>query len=222
MKKFEKAKALLSNKNGKPSYENVLEAALDEFLKDHDPENRKQRRDERKEKAEARTKSGGRAAKNDLAIADPRGARQSMFRRGSAANRIAPLHSRRHSRRRLRAGQEPLHLHRLDRKAVRGHAQSSNRSHRTVRAGRHGHTRQSPASLRETQQARSRAGPGREHDPAFSRERIEDIVPGIRGATIGPATSPTPHCPAVPVLSAGPAARGHDVRSYSRIARDFG
>ena len=51
MKKFEKVKALLSNKNGKPSYEFVLEAALDEFLKDHDPENRKQRRDERKEKS---------------------------------------------------------------------------------------------------------------------------------------------------------------------------
>jgi 5-methylcytosine-specific restriction endonuclease McrA len=56
MKKFEKAKALLSNKNGKPSYEFVLEAALDEFLKDHDPENREQRREERKEKANAKSK----------------------------------------------------------------------------------------------------------------------------------------------------------------------
>jgi len=63
MKKFERAKALLSNKNGKLSYEAVFEAALDEFLKDHDPESRKQRREERKEKAEARTKSGERAAK---------------------------------------------------------------------------------------------------------------------------------------------------------------
>jgi hypothetical protein len=63
MKKFEKAKALLSNKNGSLSYEAVLEAALDEFLKDHDPVSRKQRREERKEKAEAKTKSGERAAK---------------------------------------------------------------------------------------------------------------------------------------------------------------
>ena len=56
MKKFERAKALLSNRNGKPSYESVLEAALDEFLKDHDPENRRQRREERKEKAVAKEK----------------------------------------------------------------------------------------------------------------------------------------------------------------------
>jgi len=63
MKKFERAKALLSNRNGKPSYEAVLEAALDEFLKDHDPGEREQRREERREKAEARTKSGERAAK---------------------------------------------------------------------------------------------------------------------------------------------------------------
>ncbi len=53
MKKFEKAKALLSNKNGAVSYEAVLEAALDEFLKDHDPEERNKRREERKQKAEA-------------------------------------------------------------------------------------------------------------------------------------------------------------------------
>ena len=57
MKKFEKARALLSNRNGKPSFEAVLEAALDEFLKDHDPEQRKRRREKRKQKAEARTKS---------------------------------------------------------------------------------------------------------------------------------------------------------------------
>ena len=56
MKKFERAKALLSNRNGKPSYEAVLEAALDEFLKGHDPENRRQRREERKEKAVAKEK----------------------------------------------------------------------------------------------------------------------------------------------------------------------
>jgi hypothetical protein len=63
MKKFERARALLSNKNGSLSYEAVLEAALDEFLKDHDPEQRKQRREERNEKTEARTESEGRVAK---------------------------------------------------------------------------------------------------------------------------------------------------------------
>jgi len=52
MKKFERAKALLSNKNGNPSYEAVLEAALDEFLKDRDPENRKRRREQRERKRE--------------------------------------------------------------------------------------------------------------------------------------------------------------------------
>jgi 5-methylcytosine-specific restriction endonuclease McrA len=54
MKKFEKTRALLSNKLGKPSYEAVLETALDEFLKHHDPENRKQRREGRRN--EAKTK----------------------------------------------------------------------------------------------------------------------------------------------------------------------
>ena len=66
MKKFEKAKALLSNKNGKPSYEAVLEAALDEFLKDHDPDQRKQRREEREQKTEAKTKSGDRVARRNV------------------------------------------------------------------------------------------------------------------------------------------------------------
>jgi 5-methylcytosine-specific restriction endonuclease McrA len=49
MKKLEKAKALLSNKTSGLSYEFVLEAALDEFLKDHDPKERKIRRDAREE-----------------------------------------------------------------------------------------------------------------------------------------------------------------------------
>jgi hypothetical protein len=49
MKKLEKARALLSNKTSGLSYEFVLEAALDEFLKDHDPEERKKRRENRKE-----------------------------------------------------------------------------------------------------------------------------------------------------------------------------
>jgi 5-methylcytosine-specific restriction endonuclease McrA len=63
MMKFDKARALLSNKNGKPSYEAVLEAALDEFLKDHDPEQREQRREERREKFESRTNTGNRVSK---------------------------------------------------------------------------------------------------------------------------------------------------------------
>ncbi len=53
VKKLEKAKALLSNGRGDLSYERVLEAALDEFLKDHDPEERNKRREERKQKAAA-------------------------------------------------------------------------------------------------------------------------------------------------------------------------
>jgi hypothetical protein len=63
MKKLEKARAFLSNTNGNLSYEFVLEAALDEFLKDHDPEERKRRREERKQEAEARTKSAESAEK---------------------------------------------------------------------------------------------------------------------------------------------------------------
>jgi hypothetical protein len=59
MKKLERARALLSNRSGALSYEAVLEAALDEFLKDHDPEERKRRREERKQEAEAKTKSAG-------------------------------------------------------------------------------------------------------------------------------------------------------------------
>jgi 5-methylcytosine-specific restriction endonuclease McrA len=60
MKKFERAMALLSNRNGAMSYEAVLEAALDELLKDHDPDERRKRREERKVKADARTKTGNR------------------------------------------------------------------------------------------------------------------------------------------------------------------
>jgi 5-methylcytosine-specific restriction endonuclease McrA len=68
MKKIERARALLSNTNGNPSYEFVLEAALDEFLNDHDPEERSKRREERKQKAEAKTESGEREARS---VVDP-------------------------------------------------------------------------------------------------------------------------------------------------------
>jgi hypothetical protein len=66
MKKLEKARALLSNVNGNLSYEFVLEAALDEFLKDHDPEERDKRREERKQKAEASHKLENRGAKKTV------------------------------------------------------------------------------------------------------------------------------------------------------------
>ena len=67
MKKFEKAKALLSNGRGDLSYECVLEAALDEFLKDHDPEERKHRREERNKRRDERKQMAGasRAQKNE-------------------------------------------------------------------------------------------------------------------------------------------------------------
>jgi len=48
MKKFEEARALLSNKNGGASYEAVLEAALSEFLARRSHKNKKQRRETRK------------------------------------------------------------------------------------------------------------------------------------------------------------------------------
>ena len=66
MQKLEKVKALLSNGSGHLSYEAVLEAALDEFLKDHDPEERNKRREARKQKTESRTKSGERAVKKSV------------------------------------------------------------------------------------------------------------------------------------------------------------
>jgi hypothetical protein len=62
IKKLEKAKALLSNRSGNLSYEFVLEAALDEFLKDHDPEERNKRRETRREKTKGGTKPANRAA----------------------------------------------------------------------------------------------------------------------------------------------------------------
>jgi hypothetical protein len=90
MKKLERAKALLSNRKGDLSYESVLEAALDEFLKDHDPENRRRRREERKDRAETRTKSGERAAKK---IVRSRVARRN---RGAGGGQVdGPLFQRR-------------------------------------------------------------------------------------------------------------------------------
>ena len=48
MKKFERARALLSNRLGTVSYEAVLETVLDEFLERHTPENKTRRRDARR------------------------------------------------------------------------------------------------------------------------------------------------------------------------------
>jgi len=72
MKKFEKARALLSNRLGKPSYEAVLETALDEFLVHHDPENRKQRREGRKSESDSTTMPKDRAGREDSAIQEAR------------------------------------------------------------------------------------------------------------------------------------------------------
>ena len=69
IQKLERAKALLSNKSGELSHEFVLEAALDEFLKGHDPENRMQRRDERKEKGVTNEKPS-KSGKNEAAMRD--------------------------------------------------------------------------------------------------------------------------------------------------------
>jgi len=69
MQKLERAKALLSNRNGELSHEFVLEAALDEFLKGHDPENRMQRRDERRKKG-VKNEKPSKSGKNEAAMRD--------------------------------------------------------------------------------------------------------------------------------------------------------
>jgi 5-methylcytosine-specific restriction endonuclease McrA len=71
MKKLEKAKALLSNGRGAPTYEFVLEAALDEFLKDHDPEERNKRRAERKESKEHKESKGSKEHKETAPEGEP-------------------------------------------------------------------------------------------------------------------------------------------------------
>ena len=116
MRKFEKAKALLSNKNGKPSYEDVLEAALDEFLKAHDPETRKQRREERREKARCEIRACERPGDNG--VVGRREQRRVSHSRVLDAD-PSRAHPRRYEGRRLRAGQGPLHVRRLNRQALR-------------------------------------------------------------------------------------------------------
>jgi 5-methylcytosine-specific restriction endonuclease McrA len=81
MKKFERAKALLSNKNSGHSYEAVLEAALDEFLKDHDPENRGERRETRQQRAASKTRPGSSGKKR---AAQPRSGRSDGQRERAA------------------------------------------------------------------------------------------------------------------------------------------
>ena len=68
MKKFEKARALLSNKLGKLSYEAVLETALDEFLARRDPDNRRQRRENRKNEANSKIVSRNRVGERGTGI----------------------------------------------------------------------------------------------------------------------------------------------------------
>ncbi len=146
MKKLEKAKGPTLEQGGALSYELVLEAALDEFLKDHDPEERKKRR-RRTKGARGGSDEGGRPAR------DPR-----PKRRHSHHAAFPPPYERR----RLRPGQRPLHVYRLERRALRGDASSPDRSCHPVREGRHERARQPAASLRKAQQARSGEGPGSE------------------------------------------------------------
>jgi hypothetical protein len=93
MKKFEEARALLSNKTGGTSYEAVLEMALDEFLARRSHESKKQRRDRRKHARPFRKGTTKRVApseaRDDRAPSgvncseEPRtGSRQSIERRG--------------------------------------------------------------------------------------------------------------------------------------------
>jgi hypothetical protein len=99
MRKFEKAKALLSNGKGDLSFEAVLEAALDEFLKDNDPEERNKRREERKQRAESKVESGahraieavGSRAEGGIGGAGSEQADDPLFRRwigGLSASRV--------------------------------------------------------------------------------------------------------------------------------------
>jgi len=48
MKKFEQARALISNRPGGSSYERVFEAMIDEFIERHSPEKKNERREERR------------------------------------------------------------------------------------------------------------------------------------------------------------------------------
>jgi len=102
-----KSRALLSNKLGKPSYEAVLETALDEFLAHHDPENRKQRREGRKSENTPASKA---ALKNPSAAA--------KLPHYAPGYRNKPLHPGGDQRRRLRARQRSLHLRRGDRQTL--------------------------------------------------------------------------------------------------------
>ncbi len=53
MKKFEKARAFLSNRVGESTFERVFEALVDEFLDRHSPESKKERREKRRESRRA-------------------------------------------------------------------------------------------------------------------------------------------------------------------------
>ncbi len=144
VKKLEKAKALLSNGRGDLSYEAVLEAALDEFLKDHDPEERNKRR-------ENASRSGGEPRSVDgrevssapsglWAVDGPASERRAVdppttrfFAR--EAHRAAFPAAVRDAV--LRPRQRPLHVHRLERQALRRHASLADRSCHPVRERRH-------------------------------------------------------------------------------------
>ncbi len=99
MKKFERAKALLSNKNSRHSYEAVLEAALDEFLKDHDPENRGERRETRQAEGRIEDKDRGAPGREETLRQPPiRAKRRTAALDRSAARGALPPGTLQHPR----------------------------------------------------------------------------------------------------------------------------
>jgi len=100
MKKFEEVRALLSNTPGNPSYEAVLETALDEFLAHHSPENKKKRRERRKDAEKSQRTRKRPAVKPDRSRRIPKAIREQVFTRdkgrctykGATGNRCGSTH----------------------------------------------------------------------------------------------------------------------------------
>ncbi len=81
MKKFEEARSLLSNKLGKPSYEAVLETALDEFLAHHSPERKKRRRERRRQEGKTQRTPTKPLVKTERSRRIPAAIRDEVFAR---------------------------------------------------------------------------------------------------------------------------------------------
>jgi len=100
MKKFEDVRSLLSNKPGNPSYEAVLETALDEFLAHHSPVNKKQRREERKRPRKPQRNPIKPVIRTDRSRRIPAAIREEVFTRdkgrctytGATGNRCGSTH----------------------------------------------------------------------------------------------------------------------------------